>query len=640
MNSTVLFVPKEEMLYQAHNILQERAYHLKEVKVITTENAVAEARRVISEGAEIIIARGLQASLIKQYTRIPVVEIIMTAQEMALLVVRAKQLLHKENPSIAVVGNYNMFCDMSFFDELFHIHLKTYFNHQTAELPEMVERAISDHVDLVIGGDTAIKIATRHDVPSLFLSTTEDSMRQALSMAENMAYAMHEEKKQTSQFETLLDSTFNGVMRLNHDGVLTAVNPLAEELFSRKQTDMIGHNIREIVPAISESTLTKTLTAGKEGSIVIEHPKNPIFAHLTPLVYDDRIDGAILSCQKIKQTTKDSLYKNEKSTLQKAVRGLPAFTHFKDLMQNSEQMQKCVQLAQLYAISDQPVALRGEIGTEKRMLAECMHNASDRAGQPFLDVPCEGLNGKEQRDMIFGEKGAIAMAQGGTLLIHNVEELTLDNQYRLYQLLQFHICRGSDISTLNRADVRIMVTVRRRLCELRSENKISPELFYLLSGLELIVPPLRMREEDLKLKLKETIRERCDRYGRYHILTDGAWNALYHYPWYGNIFQIEHFCDRLILTIGRRSIDEASVRELLRELYPDTGDNESSRELTDAGCIHEPAVSDQAACIVAALRAFHGNREQTAKKLGISKATLWRRMNKYGIRFKNPDANQ
>ena len=81
MGKIILMVSKDEMLHQAHNILQEKKYPIDEIKVIKTENAVIEARTAIANGAEIIIARGLQASLIKQYTEIPVVEIVMTGQE-------------------------------------------------------------------------------------------------------------------------------------------------------------------------------------------------------------------------------------------------------------------------------------------------------------------------------------------------------------------------------------------------------------------------------------------------------------------------------------------------------------------------------------------------------------------------------
>ena len=96
MGKIALLVSREEMIHQAHNILQEKKFEIQEMRVIHTEDTVMEARRSIADGATIIIARGLQASIIKQYTDTPVVEIVLTAQEMALLVMRAKQIAGKE----------------------------------------------------------------------------------------------------------------------------------------------------------------------------------------------------------------------------------------------------------------------------------------------------------------------------------------------------------------------------------------------------------------------------------------------------------------------------------------------------------------------------------------------------------------
>ena len=90
MGKIALLVSREEMIHQAHNILQEKKFEIQEMRVIHTGDTVMEARRSIADGATIIIARGLQASIIKQYTDTPVVEIVLTAQEMALLIMRAK----------------------------------------------------------------------------------------------------------------------------------------------------------------------------------------------------------------------------------------------------------------------------------------------------------------------------------------------------------------------------------------------------------------------------------------------------------------------------------------------------------------------------------------------------------------------
>ena len=392
MGKIALLVSREEMIHQAHNILQEKKFEIQEMRVIHTGDTVMEARRSIADGATIIIARGLQASIIKQYTDTPVVEIVLTAQEMALLIMRAKQIAGKEKPVVAVVGFRNMFCDMSYFDELYNIELKTYFADQGAELPVAVRRAISEGADVVIGGDTAVSIATEAGVPSLFLSMTEDSMRQAFSTAENMEYAMNVEKKTAAQLETLLDYSYSGVIRLDGNGVITAVNPLMEDMIGKKEEELKGENIRKAAPMIGEEAWKRVFEKGEDYSLFFEWGGTPIFAVLAPVLYESRADGAIVTCHKMKKKTV-APEKSRMTQKRENSRALPPLVQFEDILQKSTAMQECIRKANLYALSEHPVVLIGEPGTEKRMLAESIHNSSIRAQGPFLDVPCEGLSG-------------------------------------------------------------------------------------------------------------------------------------------------------------------------------------------------------------------------------------------------------
>ena len=240
MGKIVLLVSREEMLFQAHNILQEKQYEIQEMKVVRTEDTVMEARQMIAGGATIIIARGLQASLIKQYTDIPVVEIVITAQEMGLLVTRAKQILKKQRPRIAVVGFKNMFSDMTYFDTLYDIELTAYYAGRDVSLHEAAAEAVADGAELIIGGDTAVEAASAAGVPSLFLSTTEDSIRTAFSVAERMDFAMGAEKRNAAQMETLLDYSTNGVMRLDGTGTILSANPMMEQMMGREERQVTG----------------------------------------------------------------------------------------------------------------------------------------------------------------------------------------------------------------------------------------------------------------------------------------------------------------------------------------------------------------------------------------------------------------
>lgn len=296
MGKIVLLVSREEMLYQAHNILQEKKYKIDEMRVIQTKDTVIEARKAIAEGATLIIARGLQASLIKQYTDVPVAEIVMTAQEMGLLVIKAKQILKKKHPVIAVVGFKNMFCDMSFFDQLYEIELRTYLAQTGEELERAAEQAVEGHAELLIGGDTVINIAAKYQIPSLFLSPTEDSMRNALAVAERMDYAMEVEKQKEAQMEALLDNSLNGVVRTDAEGIITAMNPIMEELMGDVKENFVGRSLFQVFKDIDLEMFQSLIGNKRENySLFLQVGKRPLFAVLAPVVVEDKIDGLLLS---------------------------------------------------------------------------------------------------------------------------------------------------------------------------------------------------------------------------------------------------------------------------------------------------------------------------------------------------------
>ena len=623
MGKIVLLVSREEMLYQAHNILQEKKYKIDEMRVIQTKDTVIEARKAIAEGATLIIARGLQASLIKQYTDVPVAEIVMTAQEMGLLVIKAKQILKKKHPVIAVVGFKNMFCDMSFFDQLYEIELRTYLAQTGEELERAAEQAVEGHAELLIGGDTVINIAAKYQIPSLFLSPTEDSMRNALAVAERMDYAMEVEKQKEAQMEALLDNSLNGVVRTDAEGIITAMNPIMEELMGDVKENFVGRSLFQVFKDIDLEMFQSLIGNKRENySLFLQVGKRPLFAVLAPVVVEDKIDGFILTCNRLQPRMKIEQKGKDKSK----PLGMVALGKFTDLIQKSLKMQNCIQKARLYALSERPVLIEGETGTEMALLAQGIHNGSMRSQGPFGSVSCAGQNDEQQETEIFNATGIIPSVVGGTLLIEKIEEMSRRNQQKLIQLVRFKRYMGRGDMQKSFLDVRIIASTDVNLEERMRRGEFLEELYYLLRGLAVRVPPLRERREDLKEKLRQCLQKNSEIYNRYHVLTDGALEILMDYSWPGNLIQVEAFCDYLILTAKKRSIDQIQVKEALRYLYENLqyGENKNQR-MTEVG------LNPQEQRIREALKRNGGKREDTAKFLGISKSTLWRYMKKYEI---------
>lgn len=634
MSEIALFVPREEMLHQAHDILLTKKYTIKEMKVIASADAVSEARSALARGTNIIIARGYQASLIKYYTNIPVVEIQLTGQEMGLLITKAKKITKKNRPVIGVVGFNNMFCDMTHFNQIYDIDLRTYFVSNPDELSIAINQAINDNLDIVIGGDNAITAATRAGIPSLFLSSTEDSIREAFKMAENMKYVADIDKRSVAQIETLLDYSFSGIVRMDQKGNILVINKIMEEILGKESAEVEGKPLVEVFKEIDKEKLEETLREGNEiYSTFIRVNKNAIVIIVAPIKVDNQIDGAILTCHKIKK-----MKEVEADILrERYLYGYIAQGTLEDIPHKSKCMQKNIALAKVYAQSNSPVLLYGEIGTEKELFAQGIHNNSLRKNGPFVSINCIGISEEMQTEVLFGstkesekdkEQGALIAANHGTILLSEVDKLSLNNQYQLYKMIRYKSLIRNEIVRTMSIDVKIIATTSKNLSVLVKQGVFREDLYYLLSGLTIDVEAIRNRPEDLEYLIDNYVKLYCDMYSRFHVLTAGAKKRLLEYPWYGNLIQLESFCDRMILTASHRSIDEAYVVKLLEELYPILGQQNSSKEKI---VIYK---DPEAIKISETLEKYDGNRTLAAEELGISKTTLWRHMKKLGITSK------
>lgn len=638
MSGICLFVPKEEMLQQAHHILEHEDYIIDDIKFINTSDAVSEARSALASGINIIIARGYQASLIKQYTKIPLVEIVLTGQEMGILITKAKKLVKKENPVIAIVGFRNMFQDMSYFNEIYNIELKTYLANDTNELIVLVDQAINDNVDIIIGGDIAIAAAAKAGIPNLFLSSTEDSIREAFKVAQKMKYMSDTEMKNIAQLETLLDYSFSGIIKMNNEGNILIVNHVMQEILQKRADDVIGKHITEIIKDIEPSNIEEVLTEGNNVySTFIRINDIALVVIIAAVKVENKIDGAILSCHRVKK-----IKQVETETFRELyLSGYIAQGDFKDIIHFSKEMQKCIGLARVYAQSRNPVLLCGEIGTEKDLFAQSIHNSSLYKNGPFVSVNCYGITDEMQSKLFFGdsatsssekEQGALAMANHGTILIHEIDKMSMNCQYRLVKAIRYKSLIRNDVEKTMSLDVRVIATTTKNLSAMISEGLFREDLYYILHGLIIDIPPLRKRGEDLEYFLDSYIKEYCNMYSRYHVLTTGAKKILLGYSWHGNIIQLESFCERLILTANHRTLDEIYVTNLINDLYPSI----HTKSIVDIPVSYK---DPEAQTLKYVLERHNGNRALAAEELGISKTTLWRHMKKYGIASKYESFN-
>lgn len=619
------------MLEQARNVIREDELDIDILKVIKTSDSVYEARQAVEQGAEVVLARGVQAAFIRQYTNIPVAELTLTGQEIGLMIASAKKKVpDKKCPQIALIGFKNMFSDTTYADELFDIRLKFYDITAIEQAAEKVDLAIQEGADVLLGGDTVNALAAQKGIPAQFIDSTEESIRSAIGVAKKMILTAEAEKNFTAQFETVLDNSYNGILEIDENKEIMIVNRAGEELFHKKASQLEGTALEKVIPELEQRYIDDVLSGKRDSFMTSVYVAGvPMMLTAAPIQYENKIRGAIISLYR-----NASVRKNDADELHSYyLKGYVAHAHFSDIRITGKEMEYCVELSKMYALSKNPVLICGEDGTDKEKLAQCIHNNSSYKAGPFVAVNCSGMTEQMQVDRLFGnpdaedesmKKGALAIGDHGTIVISEIEKLSLLCQYRLYRAIRYDSLIQNDLERSQTLDNRIIAITGADLYQYVEQGRFRQDLYYLLNSLTVEIPPLRKHPQDIRAIVEDCRVRFTKRYARFPKIAEDAMEALAGFGWQGNEIQLESFCERLFLTSPKKTITSDYVYFLLDTLYP------VKERISEDGTtvIYQ---HPEAARLTELLEKHQGNRSAVAKELGISTTTLWRRMKKYGV---------
>ena len=631
MSKIAILLPKEYMLEQARNVIREDELDIDILKVIKTSDSVYEARQAVEQGAEVVLARGVQAAFIRQYTNIPVAELTLTGQEIGLMIASAKKKVpDKKCPQIALIGFKNMFSDTTYADELYDIRLKFYDITAIEQAAEKVDLAIQEGADVLLGGDTVNALAAQKGIPAQFIDSTEESIRSAIGVAKKMILTAEAEKNFTAQFETVLDNSYNGILEIDENKEIMIVNRAGEELFHKKASQLEGTALEKVIPELEQRYIDDVLSGKRDSFMTSVYVAGvPMMFTAAPIQYENKIRGAIISLYR-----NASVRKNDADELHSYyLKGYVAHAHFSDIRITGKEMEYCVELSKMYALSKNPVLICGEDGTDKEKLAQCIHNNSSYKAGPFVAVNCSGMTEQMQVDRLFGnpdaedesmKKGALAIGDHGTIVISEIEKLSLLCQYRLYRAIRYDSLIQNDLERSQTLDNRIIAITGADLYQYVEQGRFRQDLYYLLNSLTVEIPPIRKRPQDIRAIVEDCRVRFTKRYARFPKIAEDAMEALAGFGWQGNEIQLESFCERLFLTSPKKTITSDYVYFLLDTLYP------VKERISEDGTtvIYQ---HPEAARLTELLEKHQGNRSAVAKELGISTTTLWRRMKKYGV---------
>lgn len=616
-----LLMPREEMVQPAGRIARELGLEVVLNRSGPTErimDLVEESRRL---GTDIIVARGRQASIIKENSDFPVVEIQLTGQEIALCLRKARDLVPQiQRPKIGIVTLPNMIGDVHCFEEVLDITLRTYFVSATSEMQGQVEQAIADGMDVILGGDYVNACCRRLGRRTLFMESTDDSLYTGLRHAKTIGFAADVEQRNTARLQVLLDYSFNGIFELDDQGTILRVNDVACKILNRGKQELIGLALAELMSPSDAELWGWALAKRQEMSFsLLELAGVEVVANAAPIGGSPGIVFSFYEMRKVERQEIRAL--RERYRLQRYL----AKGQFKDIFHKSKSMGALIKLARTFAGTELPVLIQGETGSGKSLFAQSIHNASNQSGGPFVVFDC-GAGRSGQGDML---SHAAKAADTGTLYLEHVDKLDVHGQYTLARLLRERIVHPAQSPHPDPVEVRVVASLTGPLEAFVKAGAFQPRLYYLLSALRLDLPPLRERPEDLDQAIDLYLDGCVSKLGRYVVLTQEARQALMRCPWPGNYIQLEGFLERMTLTARSRTVGADYVRELLGQM------NMGSPEPKPSVEPEEGAPLPEAELIRSVLSECGGSRAAAAERLGISKTTLWRRIKKYSIAEKS-----
>ncbi|MBN1508432.1 MAG: sigma-54-dependent Fis family transcriptional regulator [Sedimentisphaerales bacterium] len=310
---------------------------------------------------------------------------------------------------------------------------------------------------------------------------------------------------------------------------------------------------------------------------------------------------------------------------------------FGNLIGRSEPMRKVFERIKMAADARSTVLIHGESGTGKELVARALHLNSPRRKKPFIAINCAAIPEALVESELFGhEKGAFTgavsartgkfqAAEGGTLLVDEIGEMPLDLQSKLLRAIETRSINPVGGNREISVDVRIVASTHRDLETLVKEGKFRDDLFYRLNVVNIWLPPLRERKDDIPLLARAFIDEIAAENNRpARDLTSEALAYLQAYDWPGNVRQLRNVLESIIVMSSRDVVDVADLPEAIRGARPRRSIPSVVRPGMTMSQIEKAAIAQ-------ALDATDGNRREVSRMLGISVRTLQRKIKEYGL---------
>lgn len=612
------------------------------------ERGLELAREFEAKKFDVIIARGGTQLLLKSSRlNIPTVPIPITVID----VFNAISEAEKMSNNIAILAFDNM---LSASESLIKVSGNNYHIIQVnneKDVEDKIRYLSNRGYNVIVGGGIIERYGAKYNLKTIVIKTGREAIISAIEEAIRVATATREQNKRGERFKTIVQNSNDGIISVDKDGYISIFNTTAEKLLKMKNSEVIGKHVDNVLPQLE---LSEVLYSGIEDRENIKNIRdNKIMISNIPI----KVNGVVVDAVSMLQDVNRIQQMEEKIRREIAISGLYAKYTFDDVVGVSKESNETIRIGKEYAKVNSTILIEGETGTGKEVMAQSIHNYSDRSMGPFVAVNCAALPESLLESELFGyapgsftgadrkgKRGLFELAHGGTIFLDEISEMNPMIQGRLLRVLQENqVMRIGDNKVIP-IDIRVITATNRNLFKLVLESKFREDLFYRLNVLKITMPPLRNKKADIPELIAHFNREYSHKFVKPPlIIDDDALAYICSYNWPGNIRELRNFIERLIVISKKPNIKADDIKD--KFLFVDNESN-NQKQVEPAGqkdgYTDKENVNTEKELIIQTLQNNMGIIKLTAKALGVSRSTLWRKIKKLDIdvsllkRFQQP----
>lgn len=591
------------------------------IEILNSDIIDYQGKLLEEKGSKVIIARDGAITHVEGKVGVPVISLKITGADINRAIIKASKYNKK---IVLVIWNRNFFNP----DEWGGI-LKEEIIFEIFSLKEEIKERIEKYKDkkdeyVIVSGGIACGLAKELDMSYVFINAGKESIFETINYAKNLVDDLYKERFNTELFKNILNSIHDAVIAIDENENIIMYNEMAQELLKKDPSGIIYNNIIDVLPELTFLATCLREKVDKNNQIIFLKDIE-ITANTKLLKFNREIHGALCTFQDITRLQK--LEKQIRYKLNK--KGLVTKYKFEDIITIDPLMIDTINRAKKIGLTDSTVIIYGESGTGKEMIAQGIHNISKRKTSPFVAINCAAITESLLESELFGyvegsftgalkggKPGLFELAHEGTIFLDEINSLSLNLQSKLLRVIEEkEVMRiGSDY--VIPLEIRIIAAANEDLRHKVGDGSFRADLFYRLDTIDVSIPPLRHRKNDILLLFNSFLSE-IDPF--FSLNLDALMeDRLKSYDWPGNVRELKNITKRYHM------FGEIDLGYSINISEQKTLSEENIGSIIDLKQINK-YVEDQ---IISNLLSKGMSKTDISKILGISRTGLWKKMNK------------